>query len=81
MMDRTDCGASPWRTSSHSGGGNQCVEIAVLPGGQVAVRDSKDRAGGMHLFSAAAWTAFVAAIKDDGQRASPSGIPPAHAAG
>ena len=66
MMDRTDLCTSDWRTSSHSGGGNQCVEVAVLPGGHVAVRDTKNRAAGMHVFSVAAWTAFVAAIKDEG---------------
>lgn len=30
-----------WRKSSHSGSGDQCVEIAVLPGGGRAIRDSK----------------------------------------
>jgi hypothetical protein len=63
MMDRTGRGASPWRTSSYSTGGNQCVEVAVMPYGQVAVRDTKDRESGIQLFSVAAWTTFVAALK------------------
>jgi hypothetical protein len=66
MMYQTDPCASGWRTSSYSGGGNQCVEVAVVPSGHVAVRDTKNREAGMHLFSAAAWTAFVTAIKDEG---------------
>jgi hypothetical protein len=55
--------ASPWRTSTYSGGGNQCVEVAVLPGGKVAVRDTKDRETGRHEFSAAAWAAFTDRLK------------------
>jgi hypothetical protein len=31
-----------WRKSSHSGSGDQCVEVAALPGGGLAVRDSKN---------------------------------------
>ncbi len=63
MMDRTNRGASPWRTSTYSGGGNQCVEVAVMPDGQVAVRDTKDRESGIQLFSATAWTTFMAALR------------------
>jgi hypothetical protein len=66
MMDRTNWGASPWRTSSYSTGGNQCVEVAVMPDGQVAVRDTNDRGSGSQLFSAAAWSTFMTAIKDEG---------------
>lgn len=52
-----------WRTSSYSTSGNQCVEVALVPGGGVAVRDSKDRESGTLVVSPQAWTAFVAAIK------------------
>jgi hypothetical protein len=55
----------PWRTSSYSTGGNHCVEVAPLPGGEVAVRDSKNRDAGMHVFSRAAWAEFTAAVKND----------------
>ena len=37
-----------WFTSSFSAAGN-CVEVAHLPGGEVAVRDSKDRAKAAHV--------------------------------
>lgn len=31
-----------WRKSSHSGSGDQCVEVAALPEGGRAIRDSKN---------------------------------------
>jgi hypothetical protein len=55
-----------WRKSSFSGsGGNggNCVEVAFLPDGGVAVRDTKDRSLGAHVFTAAEWAAFVAGVR------------------
>ena len=63
MNGRTNTETANWRTSSYSGGGNQCVEVAVLPTGEVAVRDSKNRQAGTHFFSRGAWKSFVEAIK------------------
>ena len=51
-----------WRKSSYSGGGNNCVEVAHLPGA-AAVRDSKDPEGGHLVFSAEAWETFLTGIK------------------
>lgn len=62
-MNGTPLAKAAWRTSTHSTSGNQCVEIAPLPGGNVAVRDSKDRDAAIHTASAQAWAAFTAAIK------------------
>ena len=49
-----------WVKSSYSGptGGN-CVEVAVLAGGQVAVRNSRHPSGPALVFSAGEWDAFV----------------------
>ncbi len=48
-----------WRKASTSTSNGNCVELAPLPGGGVAVRDSKD-ADGPHLrFTAAEWSAFA----------------------
>ncbi len=52
-----------WRTSSYSTSGNQCVQVAPMPGGDVAVRDSKSPETGVCFVSRRAWAAFVAAIK------------------
>jgi hypothetical protein len=71
MTDRTDECASPWRKSSFSGGGNQCVEVAGLRNGQVGVRDSKNRDGGILRVSTTAWATFVTSVKDEGPH-SPS---------
>jgi hypothetical protein len=56
-----------WRKSSFSGGGGdsgaECVEVAALPGGRVAVRDSKHPERGAVLFTRAAMAAWVAGVK------------------
>jgi hypothetical protein len=54
-----------WRKSSFSGGngGNGCVEVAVLPGAEVAVRDTKDRSRTPHRHTAPAWRAFLAGVR------------------
>jgi hypothetical protein len=35
-----------------------------VPDGQVAVRDSKNRDAGAHLFTRAAWTEFITKVKN-----------------
>jgi hypothetical protein len=56
-------GAVVWRTSSFSGANGDCVEIAALPDGSRAVRDTKDRSRPAVLFTADEWRAFVAGVK------------------
>jgi Domain of unknown function (DUF397) len=51
-----------WRKSARSGV-NGCVEVA-LDGGQVAVRDSKDRQGPVLMFTAHEWEAFLGGARD-----------------
>lgn len=63
MTSRTTASGIAWRTSSYSTSRNQCVEVAPLPSGEVAVRDSKNRDAGTLVVSGTAWTAFTAAIK------------------
>lgn len=60
-----------WVKSTHSGptGGN-CVEVAPLGDGRVAVRNSRHPAGPALLFGREQWAAFVAAI---GGRRAPAG--------
>jgi hypothetical protein len=48
-----------WRTSTHSGSGDQCVEVAALSGGLRAVRDSKDPQGPALVLTARGWHALL----------------------
>lgn len=49
-----------WNKSSYSSGEANCVEVGVASG-TVAVRDTKDRDGGMLAVSPRAWAGFLAA--------------------
>jgi hypothetical protein len=52
-----------WHKSSYSsGGGNNCVEVAVIPN-SVAIRDSKNRSGPVHVVSPEAFRDLVIRIK------------------
>ena len=64
-MPATDLPAVMWRKSRRSGpqGGN-CVEIAQLADGQVAIRNSRHPAGPALVFSPDEWAAFVGGAKD-----------------
>jgi hypothetical protein len=53
-----------WRKSSYSGAENACVEVADLPSGARAVRDSKNPTGGHLTFTATEWAAFTAGVRD-----------------
>lgn len=60
MNRRVELTEASWRKSSYSNGqGGNCVEIADGFPGIAPVRDSKDPAGPMLIFGAAAWAAFI----------------------
>ena len=52
-----------WIKSSHSYSNGNCVEAAALPGGTVAVRDSKNPHGPVLTLTAAQWRAFTQGIR------------------
>ena len=56
---------APWIKSSHSGptGGN-CVEVAFLPSGEVAMRNSRDPGGPALVFTRPEWDAFLGGAGD-----------------
>jgi hypothetical protein len=64
-LDPAELARTQWRKSSHSGGGNQCVEVAEVDGAY-AVRDSKNPGAGHLAFSASTWMAFLEAVKRGG---------------
>lgn len=54
-----------WRRSTRGdGGGSNNVEVAVLPDGGWAVRDSNDPDGPILFFTPGEVTAFVGGVKD-----------------
>jgi uncharacterized protein DUF397 len=52
-----------WFKSSFSAAGN-CVEVAHMPGGGVALRDSKDRVKEPHVYTRGEWEAFLKGAKN-----------------
>ncbi|MFI0942484.1 DUF397 domain-containing protein [Streptomyces sp. NPDC021020] len=55
-----------WVKSSYSGNNGNCVEVATLPDGTRAVRDSKDPHGPALLFPPEAFAGFVRAAAAGG---------------
>jgi Domain of unknown function (DUF397) len=57
-------GRQGWFTSSYSLSGAYCVEVLLLAGGGVAVRDTKAAGAGPVLtFTGSEWRAFVAGVR------------------
>jgi Domain of unknown function (DUF397) len=52
-----------WRKSSFSGYQGNCVEVAKLDSGEVAVRNSRFPAGPALVFTPAEWAAFVNGVE------------------
>jgi hypothetical protein len=53
-----------WRKSQHSNPSGNCVEVAKLPDGAVAVRNSRFPAGPALICERAEFSAFLAAARD-----------------
>lgn len=53
-----------WRKSVHSGAQGNCVEVAALAGGGIAVRNSRDPQGPALIYTKAELAAFLAGAKD-----------------
>ncbi|MEV0593174.1 DUF397 domain-containing protein [Nonomuraea cavernae] len=65
MTDKeVDPSRAEWRTSSFSGANGQCVQVAFLGGGHVAVRDSKNPDGPVLTFTSGEWNSFIHGAKD-----------------
>ncbi|MEV1008495.1 DUF397 domain-containing protein [Streptomyces sp. NPDC049881] len=57
-----DLSGAEWRKSPLSNGPEQCVEITDLPGGGIAIRDSKNPEREALRYTAAEWSAFKGGI-------------------
>jgi hypothetical protein len=56
--------SAPWVKSSYSGPQGNCVEVAFLDGGEVAMRNSRHPGGAALVFTAAEWRAFLCGARD-----------------
>lgn len=52
-----------WRKSRHSNSQGNCVELARLAGGEVAVRNSRFPDGPVHVYSQAEMRALIEGVK------------------
>ncbi|MEU4790716.1 DUF397 domain-containing protein [Micromonospora tulbaghiae] len=62
-MEETNRATATWRKSTRSNGSGDCVEVADGLPGVVGLRDSKDPTGPALTFDQAAWSTFVASVK------------------
>jgi hypothetical protein len=64
-MDASALTHATWIRSRHSGptGGN-CVEVAFLAGGEIAMRNSRHPRGPALIFTRSEWDAFLGGAKD-----------------
>lgn len=62
-MTASDPSVTLWRISSFSGNNGTCVEVAALPDGHIAVRNSNHPDVGMVLFTRAEMKAWIRGVK------------------
>jgi hypothetical protein len=53
-----------WKKSKHSNPNGACVEVAALPNGEIAVRNSRYPGGPALVYTRAEIAAFLAGAKD-----------------
>jgi len=63
-MPAAELGDVRWMKSQYSNATGECVELAALPNGEVAMRNSRFPAGPVLVYTQAEITAFLAGAKD-----------------
>ena len=61
-MTEYDISNAAW-ISSRFCSASACVQVAHLPGGRVAIRDSKNTAGPAYVFDREEWAAFITGVR------------------
>lgn len=62
-MNADDLGPVEWRKSTVSNPNGNCVELAALPDGSVAVRNSRQPEGPALVYTRAEVSAFLAGVR------------------
>jgi Domain of unknown function (DUF397) len=63
-MPATELSDVTWQKSKHSNPNGACVEVAYLPGGEIAMRNSRFPAGPALVYTRDEIAAFLAGAKD-----------------
>ena len=63
-MNNIDLTGAAWHKSSRSNATSNCVEVAFLPSGEVAMRNSRDPGGPALVFTRPEWDAFLGGAGD-----------------
>ena len=63
-MLAAELGDVSWQKSGHSNPNGECVELAALSTGEIAMRNSRFPVGPVLLYTQAEITAFLAGVKD-----------------
>jgi hypothetical protein len=58
-----ELGAVQWRKSQASNPSGNCVEVAALPGGEIAVRNSRHPSGPALVYTRAEVAAFLVGVR------------------
>ena len=64
-MLAAELGEVRWQKSWHSNPNGECVELAALPTGEIAMRNSRYPTGPVLLYTQAEINAFLAGAKDN----------------